>query len=324
MVFQKPRKLEWEILSPRFGRLVVEPFEKGYALTVGNSLRRTLLSSIPGAAVGWVKVEGVPHEFSRIHGVKEDTVDILLNLKKLLLKLHMEEPKVLRLEAKGPCQVTAADISTDADVEVLNPELHIATLGKGAKLSMEMGVRVGWGYVPAEKHDEAIPSGAIGLDAAFSPIQRVNYTVEMARLGQITDYERLVVEIWTTGAIAPDAALAQSSQLLREHFARFVPEGEEVAEEYEVAEATPAEFNENLPRGIDELELSVRAYNCLKNSGIRTVADLVQRTEAEMLRTKNFGRKSLNEIKEVLSSMGLSLGMKLDNLKLPVRTHEDT
>jgi DNA-directed RNA polymerase subunit alpha len=313
---QRPKKIEWELLSERYGRLVAEPFEKGYALTVGNALRRVLLSSLPGAAVTWVRIEGATHEFSHLPGVKEDLVDVLLNLKKVLLKVEGDDPRVLELDARGPREVTAGDISTDAATVVLNPEIRLAIVDKGGRLKMELGVETGLGYLPAEKHKDGLPVGAIALDAAFSPIQRVNYAVEMSRLGQVIDYEKLVVEIWTNGAIAPDEALGRAAETLTDHFDVFTTMvGEEEEEEPEAL--TAAEINEHLKKSVDELELSARSSKCLKSANIRSIADLVQKTEAELLRTKNFGKKSLSEIKEVLAGMGLSLGMALDLTVLP-------
>ncbi len=312
---QRPKKIEWELLSSRYGRLTAEPFEKGYALTVGNALRRVLLSSLPGAAITWAKIEGATHEFSHLPGVKEDLVDVLLNLRKVLLKVQGERPRVLELDVRGPRGVTAEDIIIDADTIVLNPELSLATVEKGGRLKMELGVEIGLGYVPAEKYGEGLPPGAIALDAAFSPIQRVNYGVEMSRLGQVIDYEKLVVEIWTDGGITPDDALAQAAETLRSHFDAFTAMGG--AEEEEPDSFSAAELNEHLKKRVDELELSARSSKCLRSADIQTIADLVQKSEAELLKTKNFGKKSLGEIKEVLAGLGLSLGMTLDPAMIP-------
>ena len=318
---QRPRKIEWELLSSRYGRLTAEPFEKGYALTVGNALRRVLLSSLAGAAVRWVKVEGATHEFSHLPAVKEDLVDMLLNFKKILLKVHGSSPRVLELDVRGPREVTAGDITADTDTVILNPELHLATLEKGGRLKMELGVEIGLGYVAAQKHEDGLPAGAIALDAAFSPIQRVNYGVEMSRLGQVIDYEKLVLEIWTSGAIAPDEALAQAAETLRSHFDPFTAMGgEEEEEEPDSLEAS--ELSGHLQKSVEELELSARSSKCLKSADIKTIADLVQKTEAELLKTKNFGKKSLSEIKEVLARMGLSLGMTLDPAMIPPAKEE--
>ena len=319
---QRPKKIEWEILSPRYGRLVAEPFEKGYALTVGNALRRVLLSSLPGAAITWVKIEGASHEFSHLAGVKQDLVDVVLNLKKVLLKRGSDRPQVLELDVRGPRDATAGDITVDADTVVLNPELVLATVDKGGRFKMELGVGTGLGYVPAEKHEEGAPAGAITLDAAFSPIQRVNYAVEMSRLGQVIDYEKLMVEIWTNGAVTPDDALTQAAEILREHFDLFTGMGGEEEAEEPVA-LTAAELNEHLKKSVDELELSVRSSKCLKSADIGTIAELVQKTEADLLKTKNFGKKSLSEIKAVLTGMGLSLGMTLDPAVFPPADTEE-
>jgi len=312
ITFQKPKKVGWETLTHGYGRLTAEPFEKGYALTVGNSLRRTLLSIIPGAAVAWVKIEGVTDQLAHIPGVKEDTVTVLLNMKKLAVQLSNDEPATVRLEARGPREVTGADLeSSSSEVKVLNPELQLASLEKGGQLTIELGIRAGRGYVAADKHPEgSIPRGAIPLDAAFSPIQRVNYTVESSRLGKLIDYEKLVVEIWTNGTITPDGALTRASSLLSDHFALFVPEG---AEEAEAEEEAEEDFlRQALLRSLEELSLPARAINALKNADMSIVADLVQRTEADLEKVKNLGQKSLEEIKEALASLGLSLGMRID------------
>lgn len=308
--FQKPKKIEWEDLTDRYGRLVAEPFEKGYALTVGNSLRRTLLAIVPGAAVAWVRIQGVKDPLTRIPGVKEETVDVLLNVKKLAVHVPSGEPTVARLEPKGPKEVTGADVAQASGVEVLNPELHLATLEPGGQLVMELGVQVGRGYSAAGKHPPGVvPAGAIPLDAAFSPIERVSYNVEMSRLGKITDYEKLVLELWTNGAITPEEALSRAATHLRDHFtllAAGAPEEEEVergAEDF---------LRDTLAKTLEELPLPVRAVNALKNAEILTVLDLVQKTEAEVEKVKNLGEKSLEEIKAALAALGLSLGMRID------------
>jgi DNA-directed RNA polymerase subunit alpha len=310
--FQKPKNIEWEINTERYGRLVAEPFEKGYALTVGNSLRRTLLSIIPGAAVVWVKIAGVRDATARIPGVQEDTVDVLLNLKKLALNVPSGEPLVTHLEAKGPREVTGADVSEATGLEVLNPELHIATLDAGGSLSIELGIGIGRGYVAADKHESgAVPAGALSMDAAFSPIQRVTYNVENARLGKITDYERLIIEIWTNGAISPDEALTRATTYLRDHFGYLAPEGRDEDEE-ETEAAGPGFLQESLAKAIEELPLPARAINALKASDILTVADLVQKTDADLDNVKNLGSKSIEEIKVALAGLGLSVGMRID------------
>ena len=307
--FQKPKKIEWEDLTDRYGRLVAEPFEKGYALTVGNSLRRTLLAIIPGAAVAWVKIQGVKDPLTRVPGVKEETVDVLLNVKKLAVHVPSGEPTVARVEAKGPKEVTGADVA-QGGVEVLNPDLHLATLEPGGRLTLELGVQVGRGYMAADKHPAGtVPAGAIPLDAAFTPIERVSYNVEMSRLGKITDYEKLVLELWTNGVITPEEAVTQASTHLRDHFTLLAAE----APEEEEAQAGGEDFlRDTLAKSLEELPLPVRAVNALKNAEILTVLDLVQKTEAEVEKVKNLGEKSLEEIKAALAALGLSLGMRID------------
>lgn len=318
--FQIPKKIECEkdTLTKTYGKFIAEPFERGFGTTIGNSLRRVLLSSIVGAAITSVKIEGVLHEFSTIPGVKEDVTDLLLNIKKLRVKLHSEKPKTIHIKKKGPGEVQGKDIIHDADVEILTPDYHIATLDKDASVDMEMVVRIGRGYVPAERNkEEGMPIGVVSLDAVFSPVRKVNFTVENARVGRVTDYDKLILEVWTDGSIRPDDALAHAAKILKDHVRIFInfEESEETQETRE-EEQRQKEANKNLLRSVNELELSVRAANCLKNANIRTIADLVQKTESEMLKTKNFGRKSLDEIKEVLSEMGLALGMKLESLSL--------
>lgn len=308
--FQKPKKIEWETLTDRHGRWVAEPFEKGYALTVGNSLRRTLLAIIPGAAVSWVKIPGVKDPLARIPGVQEETVDVLLNLKKLAVHVPSEESTVVRLQAKGPKEVTGADVPEDSGVEVMNPELHLATLGRDGELAMELGIQVGRGYLAADKHPAGtVPAGAIPLDAAFTPIERVSYNVEMSRLGKITDYEKLVLEVWTNGAIAPEAALTRASIYLRDHFTLLAAER---TEEDETLEAGEDFLRAALAKSLEELSLPARAINALKNAELMTVLDLVQKTESEVENVKNLGEKSLEEIKAALAALGLSLGMRID------------
>ena len=307
--FQKPKKIDWEDLTDRYGRLVAEPFEKGYALTVGNSLRRTLLAIIPGAAVAWVKIQGVKDPLTRVPGVKEETVDVLLNVKKLAVHVPSGEPAVVRVEAKGPKEVTGADVA-QGGVEVLNPDLHLATLEPGGQLTLELGVQVGRGYMAADKHPAGtVPAGAIPLDAAFTPIERVSYNVEMSRLGKITDYEKLVLELWTNGAITPEEAIARAATHLRDHFTLLAAE----APEEEEAQAGGEDFlRDTLAKSLEELPLPVRAVNALKNAEILTVLDLVQKTESEVEKVKNLGEKSLEEIKAALAALGLSLGMRID------------
>jgi DNA-directed RNA polymerase subunit alpha len=314
--FQKPKRLvpNLDTLTDKYGQFTAQPFERGFGTTIGNALRRVLLSSIEGAAITAVKIEGVLHEFSSIPGVVEDATDILLNLKQIPLKMNVEGPKTLTLHVDRPGEVTARMIQEDPDVEILDKDVYLATVSEGGNLQIEMRVKIGRGYVPAEKNfDEDLPLGSIPVDSAHSPIRKVNYTVEAARLGQMTDYDKLTLDVWTNGAVAPADAIGLAAKLLKDHMTIFI-NFEETAEVVEVIEAkSPDLRNENLDRSVEELELSVRSYNCLKNANITTIRELVQRTEVDMLKTKNFGRKSLNEIKEILASMGLSLGMRFDD-----------
>jgi DNA-directed RNA polymerase subunit alpha len=313
--FQMPKRIEVEraTRTNRYGRFTAEPFERGFGTTVGNALRRVLLSSLEGAAVTSVQIDGIYHEFSAIPGVREDVTDIILNIKELLLKMHGYGPKVISLQADGEGEVTAKDILADQDIEVLNPALHIATLNKDGKLHMQMTVKKGRGYVPAEMNvEEDMPAQAIPIDAIFAPIHKVNFIVENARVGRRTDYDKLTLEVMTNGSISPEESVSQAAQILRDHLEIFVNFKEESRPELPAVDVDRVRLIENLKRSVDELELSVRSYNCLKNANIRNIGELVQRTEAEMLKTRNFGRKSLNEIKEILETMGLGLGMKLD------------
>jgi DNA-directed RNA polymerase subunit alpha len=314
--FQRPKRLEFEreTLTDRFGRFYAQPFERGFGTTIGNALRRVLLSSIEGAAVSAVKIDGVLHEFSPIPGVVEDATDIILNLKQVPLKMHVDTTKTLYLRVDKAGEVKARDIETDADVEILEPDAHIATVAEGGKLHMEMRVKRGRGYVSADKNfDEDLGIGWIPIDSVHSPIKKVNYLVEAARLGQTTDYDKLTVDVWTNGSVTPRDAVSLSAKLIRDHLNIFINLEEAGDLQLDAAADQPrAALNENLDKSVEELELSVRSYNCLKNANIRTIRELVQKTEGEMLKTKNFGRKSLNEIKEILSGMGLSLGMRLD------------
>ena len=314
--FQRPKRLEFEreTLTDRFGRFYAQPFERGFGTTVGNALRRVLLSSIEGAAVTAVKIDGVLHEFSPIPGVTEDATDIILNLKQVPLKMHVDATKTLYLRIARPGVVKASDIETDGDVEILEPDAHIATVSDGGKLHMEMRVKRGRGYVSADKNfDEDLGIGWIPIDSVHSPVKKVNYLVEAARLGQTTDYDKLTVDVWTNGSVTPRDAVSLSAKLIRDHLNIFI-NLEDVGDlQADALADTPrAALNENLDKSVEELELSVRSYNCLKNANIRTIRELVQKSEGEMLKTKDFGRKSLNEIKEILSGMGLSLGMRLD------------
>ncbi|MBI5641531.1 MAG: DNA-directed RNA polymerase subunit alpha, partial [Nitrospirae bacterium] len=298
--------------------LIAEPLERGFGTTMGNSLRRVLLSSLEGAAITAVKISGALHEFSTIHGIKEDVINIILNLKKIRFKFHGEGGKMATFNVKGPAQVTGADLQSDASIEVLNPEQVIATLDKGAHFDVEVYVRKGKGYISSEQNDEDLPVGMIAVDAAFTPLKKVNFWIEKARVGRETDYDRLIMEVWTDGSITPEKAISQAASIIIEHMDLFVFEediDEFVAASEEAvahAEGGYSSLNDNLFKNVDELELSVRSYNCLKNANIKTIAELVQKTEPEMLKTKNFGRKSLNEIKEILGRMGLHLGMKID------------
>lgn len=320
--FQNPKRLvcDTDTLTDRYGQFTAQPFERGFGTTIGNALRRVLLSSIEGAAITAVKVEGVLHEFSSIPGVVEDATDIILNLKQIPLKMNVEGPKTLTLRVDQPGQVTSGMIQEDPDVEILDKDIYIATVSEGGSLQIEMRVKIGRGYVSAEKNfDEDLPIGYIPVDSVHSPIRKVNYTVEAARLGQMTDYDKLTMEVWTNGAVSPQDAVGFAAKLLKDHMTIFI-NFEEAPEVEEAASADRAGLprNENLDRSVEELELSVRSYNCLKNANITTIRELVQKTEPEMLKTKNFGRKSLNEIKEILAAMGLGLGMKFDEKGNPI------
>jgi len=310
---QLPARHDWTVQDKMYGKLTIEPFEAGFGLTVGIAYRRALLSAIHGAAPTWVKIENVLHEFSHLPGVMDDTLDIMMNLRKVVFALHLNRPKILRLKAQGSTTVKAGDFEADADIEILTPDVVLATLDKDGVLEMEVCVERGRGYVPAEKREpEALPINAILLDADFSPVKRVNFHVEPLDTG---GRERLVLEVWTDGSVSPATAVGEASRILEDHFDLLTnfPEAAPHEEATERDETHPrTELNENLFRNVDELELSVRASNCLKTANIRTIADLVQKTEAELLKTKNFGKKSLNEIKTILGEMSLSLGMRLD------------
>lgn len=311
----KPKRLEIETNErpDTYGKFVCEPLERGFGITLGNALRRVLLSSLQGSAITSVKIDGVLHEFSTIPGVLEDVTDVILNLKEVRFKMQTEGPVVLVLEKDGEGEVASRDVQGTSLVDVLNPDQHVCTLAKDAKLRMELTVKQGKGYMPADRNaDENQPIGTIPIDAIFSPIRKVSYAVTQARVGQITDYDKLTMEIWTDGSIRPEDALAYAAKILKDQltiFINFEEEAETLEEEIRVEPA----FNENLFRSVDELELSVRSANCLKNADIRYIGELVQKSESEMLKTKNFGRKSLNEIKEILSEMGLSLGIRVEN-----------
>ena len=312
---QLPTRHDWTVQDKTYGKLSIEPVEAGFGLTIGIAYRRALLSAIHGAAPTWVKIENVLHEFSHLPGVMEDTLDIMMNLRKVVFALHVNRPKILRLKAQTAGVVKAGDFEADADVDVLTPDVPLATLDKDGMLEMEVCIERGRGYVSAEKREpEALPINAILLDADFSPVKRVNFHVEPVSDGAEAR-ERLVLEVWTDGSVTAALAVGEASRILEDHFALLMefPEGAPVEEEVERDEAQPrTELNDNLFRNVDELELSVRASNCLKTANIRTIADLVQKSESELLKTKNFGKKSLNEIKTILGEMGLGLGMRLD------------
>jgi len=310
----KPKgfEVERETLTDRYGKFHIRPLERGYGVTLGNSLRRVLLSSMMGSAVSAVKFEGVLHEFSTIPDVLEDVTDIILNLKEIRFKQYDPELKTLRISKQGPGTVTAADIQLSDNVEVLNPDQHIATLGKDAKFEAELMVTFGRGFIEADARGQELPVGFIAVDALHSPIRRVNYNVSAARVGQRTDYDALTVEVWTDGSLRPEETVALGSKILKEQLQIFLTFDESMEPVEEEKEMKSPQLNENLFRSVDDLELSVRSANCLKNANIRYIGELVCKSEAEMLKTKNFGRKSLNEIKEILSNMGLSLGMKID------------
>ncbi len=313
--FQKPKRLvaNTETLTDRFGQFTAQPFQRGFGTTIGNSLRRVLLSSIEGAAITAVRIEGVEHEFSPIPGVVEDATDIILNLKQVPFKIMSEGVKTVRVVANAAGEVFSGQIETDQDVEVLDRNLHIATVSEGGKLNIEMRLKPGRGYVSADKNfDEDLAIGYIPIDSVHSPVRKVNFTVEAARLGQMTDYDKLTIEVWINGAISPQDSIGYAAKLLKDHMTIFINFEELPEATEEPSDRGLDRVSDQLNRSVEELELSVRSYNCLKNANIQTIGELVQKTEAEMLRTKNFGRKSLNEIKEILGSMGLALGMKPD------------
>ncbi len=321
----KPKRIEVDkdSLTNTYGKFIAEPLDRGFGITIGNSLRRILLSSLQGAAVTSVKFDSVLHEFSSIPGVKEDVSEIILNLKQVRFKSESDEPKTVKIEAKGPGDVTAGDIITDGTVEVLNPELYIAALSSDAKLSCELEIGQGKGYVPAEgnkKQDQ--PLGTIPVDAIFQPVTKVNFDITQARVGRRTDYDKLVLEVWTTGAIDPQTSIAVAAKILKEQLTTFITFEEEAEpEEVVVTDTAKPKLNENLFKTVDELELSVRSSNCLKNANIKFIGEMFSKSDQEMLKTKNFGRKSLNEIKAILQTMGLDFGMKLEGF--PARKELD-
>lgn len=318
--FQLPDKIRFEedTMTDTYGKLVAEPFERGFGTTMGNSLRRVLLSSLEGAAVTAVKIRGALHEFSHITGIKEDVIDIILNIKKLKFKMYGDDKRTVTIKAAGPGEVKGGDLQVDAGVEVLNPEQVLATLDKGASLDAELHVKRGKGYVPAELNKESdLPVDMLAVDSVFSPVMKVNFIVEKARVGRSTDYDRLVMEVWTDGSVTPPKAVSQAASIIMDYMDLFIleeekPEGDFMENAALASLSGDPSINENLSKSVDELELSVRASNCLKNANIKTIGELVQKTEYEMLKTKNFGRKSLNEIKEILHLMGLRLGMRVE------------
>lgn len=317
-----PRRLaaDSDTLTERYGRFSAQPFERGFGTTIGNCLRRALLSSIEGAAITAVKIEGVEHEFASIKGVVEDATDVILNLKQIPFKIHSSGPKTLTITKQGPGEITSADIEHDADVEVLDQDVHIATLSEAGELNIEMRLRSGRGYVTADRNmDEDLSLGYIPIDSVHTPVKKVNYNVEAARLGQNTEYDKLSIEVWTDGSVPPEDAIGLAAKLIKDHMTIFINFEEDVEETpYANIERPPLPRNEILDRSVDEMELSVRSYNCLKNANIRTLRDLVQRSEREMLATKNFGKKSLNEIRDILHGMGLDFGMEFDENGNPI------
>ncbi|KXG74755.1 DNA-directed RNA polymerase subunit alpha [Thermotalea metallivorans] len=306
---EKP-KIECVELSPdnTYGKFVVEPLERGYGITLGNSLRRILLSSLPGVAVTSVKIEGVLHEFSTVPGVKEDVAEIILNLKSLSAKMHADGPKIVRIDAKGPGKVTAGDIIADADVEILNPDLHIATLEDDAKLVMEISLNRGRGYVPAENNKtEHMPIAIIPVDSIYTPVNKVSYYVENTRVGQVTDYDKLTLEIWTDGSIKPDEAASLGAKIMNEHLNLFINLTSHIDNVEIMVEKEEDKKEKVLEMTIEELDLSVRSYNCLKRAGINTVQELTQKTEEDMMKVRNLGKKSLEEVQQKLQELGLDL-----------------
>jgi DNA-directed RNA polymerase subunit alpha len=320
--FQIPSRLqvESETLTDRYGKFYAQPFERGFGTTIGNSLRRALLSSIEGAAITAVKIEGVEHEFSSINGVVEDATDVILNLKQVPFKLHGESAKTLTINKQGAGEVTSADIEADGDVEILDDTVHIATIGTGGELNVEMRLKSGRGYVSAEfNNDEDLSLGYIPIDSVHTPIKKVNYNVEKTRMGSNTEYDKLTIEVWTDGSVKPDDSIGLAAKLVKDHMSIFINfEEEEEDYKYEDIARPPLLRNDLLDRNVDELELSVRSYNCLKNADIRTIRDLIRRSERDMLHTKNFGKKSLTEIKDLLHGMGLDFGMDFDEQGNPI------
>jgi DNA-directed RNA polymerase subunit alpha len=320
--FQIPSRLqvESETLTERYGKFFAQPFERGFGTTIGNSLRRALLSSIEGAAITAVNIEGVEHEFSSIKGVVEDATDVILNVKQIPFKLHGETAKTITINKSGAGEVTSADIEADGDVEILDDSIHIATIGAGGDISIEMRLKSGRGYVSAEfNNDEDLSLGYIPIDSVHTPIKKVNYNVEKTRMGSNTEYDKLTIEVWTDGSVKPDDSIGLAAKLVKDHMSIFINFEEEEDEfKYEDIARPPLLRNDLLDRSVDELELSVRSYNCLKNADIRTIRDLIRRSERDMLHTKNFGKKSLTEIKDLLHGMGLDFGMDFDEQGNPI------
>lgn len=313
LIRPKSLSVEQETLTPTYGRFICEPLERGFGITLGNSLRRVLLSSLQGAAITAVKIDGALHEFTSVPDVVEDVTTIVLNLKEVVVRAHSARTHVVRIEKDGPCEVKAGDIQTSDQIEVLNPDHVICTVSKGGRFSAELTVTVGRGYVPSERTKQpGQPIGTIAIDALYSPLRKVNYTVTNARVGQMTDYDKLTLEVWTDGSVKPQDSVAYAAKILKDQLTIFI-NFEEEPEATSTVKEEDEPLNENLFRSVEELELSVRSANCLQNANIHLIGELVQRTESEMLKTKNFGRKSLKEIKEILADMGLSLGMRIDN-----------
>jgi DNA-directed RNA polymerase subunit alpha len=313
LIRPKSLSVETETLSPTYGRFVCEPLERGFGITLGNSLRRVLLSSLQGAAITAVKIDGALHEFTSVPDVVEDVTTIVLNMKEVVVRAHSPRTHVVRIEKDGPAEVRASDIQSGDQIEVLNPDHVICTVAKGGRFSAELTITVGRGYVPSERTKQpGQPIGTIAIDALYSPLRKVNYTVTNARVGQMTDYDKLTLEVWTDGSVKPQDAVAYAAKILKDQLTIFI-NFEEEPEAVSSVKEEDEPLNENLFRSVEELELSVRSANCLQNANIHLIGELVQRTESEMLKTKNFGRKSLKEIKEILADMGLSLGMRIDN-----------
>jgi DNA-directed RNA polymerase subunit alpha len=313
---QMPKNVEIDDKSttPQYAKFTIEPLERGFGVTLGNALRRVLLSSLPGAAVTAAKIESVQHEFSTITGVKEDVPEIMMNLKQMRFKIHSDAPKMATFDVRGKATATAADLKADPDIEILNPELHVATLNKDGEFRCEIEIGAGRGYVSAENQaNQDRPIGVLPVDSMFSPVTKVNFEVENTRIGQRIDYDKLTLEVWTNGSVAPADAVAFAAKILKEQLSIWVNFEESEETSYQAVVGDDEPLNENLFRSVEELELSVRSANCLQNANITLIGELVQRTEQDMLKTKNFGRKSLKEIKEILGSMGLSLGMKIDS-----------